>query len=111
MTTTTSYQIVKEILAGEHDEELANIMRAIADRQIALRGTVTLSNFGIGDRVKFNSSCGTRYLIGHTAQVVGKRRTKVVVQLDKPVGRFVRMTADGPVSAEITVPLAIIDLL
>jgi hypothetical protein len=105
----TSDRLVKEILAGQHDSRLTGIMQAVTQRQISLRGVVAPSNFGVGDAVRFNSACGTKYLIGHTARVVGRRRTKVVVLLDKPVGRFIRMTAAGPTSAEIAVPLSIID--
>jgi hypothetical protein len=108
MTSTVSIRtILDQIVSGEHDDHLAVIMSTASTRLTRVRGSV---EYGIGDRVRFNSACGTKYLIGHTAQVVGKRRTKVVVKLDKPTGRFIRMTSDGPVSAEITVPPAIIDL-
>lgn len=101
--------IIVQIEAGIHDKDLVAMQHAVSARLASLRGGMTISDFGIGDRIIFNSLCGTRYLIGETGQVVGKRRTKVVVKLDKPTGRFVRNTSEGPVSADITVPTAIID--
>lgn len=101
--------IIHDINSGVYDSNLHAISSALNARLTLVRGSRSTSDFGIGDRVKFNSMCGTKYLIGADAQIVGKRRTKVVVKLDKPMGRFVRHTAAGPVSAEITVPTSIID--
>lgn len=111
MTSPLAEVPLYNIGAGILDNDLLE-MRAAIDRRLAeIRVEKTIDDYGIGDKVQFNSSCGTRYLVGHTATVTGKRRTKVTVRLDKPTGRFVRMTDAGPVSAEITVPLSIIDAI
>jgi hypothetical protein len=106
----TQDDIINNIKSGLHDSILTELNAVINARLALVRGSRTVSEFGIGDRVQFNSLCGTRYLIGATGQITGRRRTKVVVILDKPTGRFVRHTSEGPVSAEITVPTSIIDL-
>lgn len=97
------------IRAGIFDADLHELRAAIDARLTEIREAKTVDDFGVGDKVVFNSSCGTRYLVGHTATIVGRKRTKVVVKIDNPVGRFVRHTPEGPVSADVTVPIAIID--
>jgi hypothetical protein len=107
----TEQELIDNIHAGLYDSHLTAIQSATNSRLAAARGTRTLASFGVGDIVEFNNLCSTRYLIGERAQVVGKRRTKIVVKLENPTGRFVRHTADGPVSADITVPMTIVDLV
>jgi len=97
------------ILAGELDEALGSLKSAIETRQAQIRSVAKPTDFGIGDKVVFNNSCGTRYLVGHTATITGMKRTKVVVKLDKPMGRFARIVNGEQVSADITVPISIID--
>jgi hypothetical protein len=101
--------IIEQIRSGSLDKDLGSLSTEIQNRLTAIRGSLTNTDFGIGDKVKFNSHCGTRYLIGHTATVVGRKKVKLVVKLDHPTGRFVRMTPSGPESAQITVPIAIVD--
>lgn len=103
--------IMNNIHEGLYDSQLADIIRAANARQTVVRGSTSIATFGIGDIVEFNNLCGTRYLVGERAQIVGKRRTKVIVKLENPKGRFIRHTADGPISADITVPTSIIDLV
>jgi len=109
----TLEQIIAAIESGEFDKDLAKISSAVDSRKATVRSTITIKDFGIGDKVKFNNSCGTRYIVGHTGKVVGIKRTKLVVTLDTPVGRFARV---NPItreleSAQITVPTAIVDLV
>lgn len=111
MTSPLAEVPLYNISAGILDGDLHELRAAIEKRLAEIRTDKSIDDYGIGDKVQFNSSCGTRYLIGHTATVTGKRRTKVTVRLDKPTGRFVRHTEAGPVSAEITVPLSIIDAI
>jgi hypothetical protein len=106
MNTTS---IIEQIRSGAFDKDLGSLSTEIQTRLTAIRGSLKNSDFGIGDKVRFNSSCGTRYLIGHTATVVGRKKIKLVVKLDAPTGRFVRMTPSGPESAQITVPIGILD--
>lgn len=114
MTSEISETEVKDLIArvqsGDLDNYLAVINKTISDRLAAARRTRTATDFGIGDRVVLNDLCGTRYLVGASATVVSKKRTKVVIRLDKPMGRFVRVGADGqPESSDITVPVTILD--
>jgi len=109
MTLTHTRTMEEAILAGELDEALGSLKSAIETRQAQIRSVAKPSDFGIGDKVIFNDSCGTRYLVGHTATITGMKRTKVVVKLDKPTGRFVRFVDGEAVSVDITVPIAIID--
>ena len=108
--STLDIEAVKAaIQSGELDKDLGAISTVVESRLATLRATKTATDFGIGDKVRFNNSCGTRYLVGHTAQVVGMKRTKIVVKLDNPMGRFARYTPAGVESANITVPISIVD--
>jgi hypothetical protein len=101
--------VLEQINSGALDTNLGEISTAVQRRIDTIRPALSTSDFGIGDKVRFNNSCGTRYLIGHTATVVGRKKVKIVVKLDAPTGRFVRMTPSGPESAQITVPISIVD--
>jgi hypothetical protein len=71
---------------------------------------LTITDLSVGDRVKFNSDCGTKYMIGQTGTVKSKRRTKVVVTLDDPIGRFARRDSSGAVySAPVVAPVGILE--
>lgn len=103
-------EIVIDISTGVYDKQLADIEAAVKKRQTELRTTRSKGDFGIGQKIRFNNLCGTKYLVGSVGTVVGLRRTKIVVVLDKPVGRFSRMNSDGAcVSPEIVVPTSIVD--
>lgn len=102
-------EIIAAINSGALDSELGAIDTTLRSRLSAIRALKTPVDFGVGDRVRFNENCGTRYLIGHTATVVGRKKVKLVVKLDKPTGRFLRMTPSGPESASVTVPISIVD--
>lgn len=112
MTLSTG-TVLAAIGGGDLDTDLINIISAAQQRLSQVRSTKTVKDFGIGDAVKFNDTCGTRYLVGHTGRIVGMKRTKLVVTLDVPTGRFARV---NPItrqveSAHITVPIAIVDPL
>jgi hypothetical protein len=124
---TDPRDVLLAIVTGRFDDHLRAIVRAANDRIVLIDpgtlptppvtprpsriGALTIDDLGLGVEVRFNNHCGTKYLVGATARVVGLKRTKVVVKLDKPKGRFVRHTPDGPVSADITVPPAILELI
>jgi hypothetical protein len=107
--TLTIEAVQAAIMSGELDANLGKLSTTLEARLSEVRATKTATDFGIGDKVRFNNSCGTRYLVGHTAQVVGMKRTKIVVKLDNPMGRFARYTPAGMESANITVPISIVD--
>lgn len=104
--------LVHDISSGTHDAELDALATAVAARIRELRRMRTIDSFALGARVRFNDQTSTKYLVGETATVVSKRRTKVVVRLDTPTGRFRRYAKDGTeLPAEVIVPLGIIDLV
>lgn len=108
--STLEIEAVKAaITSGELDKDLGALSTVVESRLATLRASKSATDFGIGDKVRFNNNCGTRYLVGETARVTGMKRTKIVVQLDKPMGRFARHTANGVESANITVPISIVD--
>lgn len=88
-----------EIELGLHDSELANLEKALTERLRVTRQSRTINDYGVGDKVIFNSLCGTQYLQGATGVVVGLKQKKLLVKLDNPVGRFVRYSSDGKVES------------
>lgn len=102
--------IIEEINAGLHDLVLADLAKAVEARSRKIRMSHSKDDFNVGDRVVFNTMTGTKYMQGREGTIVSKKQKKVVVVMDKPVGRFAIRTADGSVrSAEITCPPAILD--
>jgi ribosomal protein L21E len=109
---TTTGALVLEIELGVHDSELANLEKALTERLRVTRQSRTIKDYGVGDKVVFNSLCGTQYLQGATGVVVGLKQKKLLVKLDNPVGRFVRYLPDGKVeSSSISVPTSIVDIV
>jgi hypothetical protein len=108
--TLTVEAVKTAISSGLFDSELGAISTELEARREVVRASKKPTDFGVGDKVRFNNNCGTRYLVGHTARVVGMKRTKIVVKLDTPMGRFVRVDASGKAeSASITVPISLVD--
>ena len=106
-------ELTSEIESGTFDSDLIKIKEAVDARLKASRTSRTLADFNIGDTVVFNDLTGTRYMVGRKATVTGIKQKKVTVRLETPVGRFAHI---NPVtgkeeSANITVPVAIIDLV
>jgi hypothetical protein len=107
--TINSSSVVDAISSGALDSDLSKIIDAANLRLKGLRLTRTTKDFGLGDKVRFNDSCGTAYVRGLSATVVGIRQKKIVVKLDTPVGRFARVVNGETVSTDIVVPTAIVD--
>lgn len=105
--------LVSEITSGTYDSDLIKLKDAIDARLKASRSSRTLSDFNIGDTVVFNDLTATRYMVGQKATITGMKQKKVTVRLETPVGRFAHVNpVTGRVeSANITVPVAIIDLV
>ena len=104
--------VISAVERGDLDAELDMLESAVVERKSKIRSAVTISDFIVGNRVKINERCGTRYLRGETGVVVGIRRTKLVVQFDNPTGRFARKHADGTIySSDVVVPIEIVDKL
>lgn len=97
--------VAKAILQGDHDSDLDALQAAITQRRRMARqanAAVTMASIDEGDTVRFKD-IRPKYMIGKTGKVVGKRRTKLLVTLDKPEGRF----SGGP----ITVPASCVELV
>jgi hypothetical protein len=111
--TLSSATVMAAIGSGEFDTDLAKIQEAVELRLSQTRSSKTIKDFGIGDKVRLNNNCGTRYLVGHTGKIVGMKRTKLVITLDSPVGKFIRVNpATREIeSAQITIPTALVDLI
>lgn len=104
--------IVSAVERGELDAKLDLLESALLERKSKIRSAITIDDFVVGNRVKVNERCGTRYLRGETGVVVGIRRTKLVVHFDNPTGRFARKHADGSIySSDVVVPIEIVDKL
>jgi hypothetical protein len=79
-----------EILQGEHDNDLELIETACRQRRNLLRGAaaaVTMAAVKVGDTVRIKA-ISPKYLIGATAEVTRKRRTKLEIKFDKSYGRY-----------------------
>jgi len=105
--------LLADISSGTHDSSLGKINEAVALRLKTVRKERTITDYNIGDKVKFNEQTGTRYMVGETATIISKNRTKVVVRLDNPTGRFARI---NPVtrqveSSNVTCPVGVLDLI
>jgi hypothetical protein len=104
--------VISAVERGDLDAKLDMLESAVLERKSKIRSAVTISDFIVGNRVKINERCGTRYLRGETGVVVGIRRTKLVVHFDNPTGRFARKHADGTIySSDVVVPIEIVDKL
>jgi len=105
--------ILDAIISGSMDSDLGKIKDAVDSRSIKARAALTINDYDIGARVRFNESTGTRYMVGQYATISGKNRTKVTVRLETPMGRFARInpTTGKVESSNVTVPISIIDLV
>ena len=79
--------MISNIKSGEYDGQLDMILAAVKARKDALKPQIW--EFRIGDRVKMINANPT-YLNGAMATVKKVNRTKVVIDLDTPTGRFSR---------------------
>jgi hypothetical protein len=105
----TYEEIDAAVMSGDFDADLEKLSKLIENRISTKRSSRSINDYGIGDRVRLNSMCGTKYLQGHTAVVTGKGRTKLIVKLESPTGRFLRFENGVKTSVDIKVPLMIID--
>jgi len=94
--------LAQAILNGNHDADIDAIEQAIATRRAAL-GTskVTFESLKVGDRVRISPTAKPTYLRGLPATITKKNRTRVVIDLDAPAGRF---------HTNITAPPSLLDL-
>jgi hypothetical protein len=83
--------VVEAIARGELDDELG-VLGAVINERVRLLATArsmqTLASLRVGDRVRINHSAKPNYLHGQPGTVTGWAGQNVIVQLDRPVGRF-----------------------
>jgi translation elongation factor EF-Tu-like GTPase len=79
-------RVIYDITIGTHDEYLDDILWAVKQRKSAIAPKAW--DFKPGDRVRYTDATRPLYLIGATGVVRQINRTKVVVDLDQPAGRF-----------------------
>ena len=89
--------MINNIKSGEYDGQLDMILAAVKARKNALKPQIW--EFQVGDKVKIINA-NPKYLNGSTATIKKVNRTKVVIDLDTPAGRF---------SHNITTPLGILE--
>jgi hypothetical protein len=81
--------VIAAILAGEHDNDIEAINRALNARVKAirdLRAAEVVATLKVGDTVRFNHTIRPSYLQGLEATVVRFDRAKIVVEItDKKV--------------------------
>ena len=88
---------VVPVLSGEMDEFLDGMIQTIQSRKKELKPKIW--EFQVGDKVKIINA-NPKYLNGSTAIIKKVNRTKVVIDLDIPAGRF---------SHNITTPLSMLE--
>jgi hypothetical protein len=83
--------VVEAIARGELDDKLG-VLGAVINERVQLLATArsmrTLASLRVGDRVRINHSAKPNYLHGELGTVTGWAGQNVIVQLDRPVGRF-----------------------
>jgi len=89
--------MISNIKSGEYDDQLDMILAAVKARKNALKPQIW--EFQVGDKVKIVNA-NPKYLNGATAIIKKVNRTKVVIDLDTPNGRF---------SSNITTPLGMLE--
>ena len=80
------------------DDQIVKIRAAFEGRKEVTKATMRAS-LNVGDAVWFNEKTRPAYMAGHKAIVRKINRERVVVDLDKPAGRFHR---------GVTVPLTLL---
>jgi hypothetical protein len=85
------------VLTGQMDEYLDGMIRTIQMRKKDMAPKVW--EFQVGDRVRMKNT-NPKYLNGAMATVKKINRTKIVIDLDSPQGRF---------SKNITTPLSMVE--
>lgn len=80
-------EVKTAIILGELDNDLESIKVAIQTREGMKAGELKRS-LNIGDTVYFKANIRPHYMAGAPAIVKAIRRTRVLVDLVKPAGRF-----------------------
>jgi len=94
--------IIEQIINGDLDADLDGISDALRERKKLKKSktsALNMATIAVGDIVVLRN-LKPKYVNGLRAKVVGKKRTKLEVELERPVGRF---------SGIVTVPVSCLD--
>lgn len=81
----------RAIQAGLLDDDMSAVIEAVNCRMAAIdrqRRRDALAHFALHDRVRFTDNAKPQYLRGATGKIHEFYEDKVVVCLDRPLGRF-----------------------
>lgn len=110
-TTETAHKVALDILAGKYDASIEELRFAVIRRLADIRRMRTISDFGVGDKIRFNESCAFKDLHGAPGTVRGFRGKRVLITLNYPTGRYAKYVDGELTSAELLVPPSTIDLI
>lgn len=82
------------VLEGKYDDDLERIEAVCRERRLFLRAVqsaTTMVAVQIGNRVRIKN-ISPKYLVGATAKVTGKRRTKLEIEFEETRRRFFKGT-------------------
>lgn len=102
-------QLIDSVHSGAYDSDITSLAKAFQDRLHKTRVLRLVSDYGLGDRVRFNDLCAVEYLRGHQATVIGIRGKKLVVKLRVPIGEFAVQVGEEWQGGEVVAPPAMLD--
>ena len=79
--------LLQSIREGKYDENLDSIAAAVMARKKVM-GYRLFDELEVGDEVVFLNTVRPTYLRGEKGKVTGFRRSKILIQLARPSGRF-----------------------
>lgn len=100
--------IITDIQRGYADKDLDAIVLVVEERKRFL-GTATFNTIKVGDKVRLTDGRPT-YLTGATATVVGKNKTRVVIEIDE-VWLNAHPQAKPRWQGRITTPTELLELI
>lgn len=95
----TKDEFLKLLRSGEFDNDLLQLSAAVNARIKATEPQA--EDFIEGQVVRFNNRVKPKYLQGKTATIRQINRTRVVLDLENPVGRFSRGIVTPPSLIEV----------
>lgn len=79
-------EVITAALSGDLDDGLDGIIAACNERRVIVSRSL-YHTLKVGDRVRFMNG-RPKYMVGVEGTVVGKKQSKLVVDLDESRGRF-----------------------
>jgi hypothetical protein len=85
---TVNTNIVHQILMGEYDEELGQILKAAKRRSDFVHQSKLDEAMYVGGRIKLNIHTRPKYMQGKTGTITKINRTTAVIKWDETTTRF-----------------------